>query len=702
MRAPLSVARRRLDTPFAVVGSLLFVVGAAGAVAQAALGSALEVALGSTAAAFVGVVLALLVGTGAGAAFTGAAMVRRARPLLVAGASLVAVAALELALARLWPAMARAPVALRALVGGPLLLVPSIATGMLLPVLARACVRDPRGSRRMSAPFWLALAGSAFGAALAAGVLLPSRGGAAVGIAAAASAMAGALAAFASWRWPVIHDAGPPAHPTPRSGPNPLALGAVAHGFLSGAALLVLGHLARVVTQGADGTLAAFLAGTFAGLGAGAAQARTMQLRYRDTAIVRALGASGLLLAATLPLWGLVPSAFAVGGTFLRSAPDAAVLHIVAALVTTALPAAWIGASFQLLLPHFAGGAIVRGAAQSAGAGAAGATLGASLASVLLVPWLGSQRALGVIALGFAALAIGLAWRGRARRSAVLTAIATAILVVVFPRWDAGRFAFRARLPATSQATENVASGFAATISGTVGVNGSVVELGIEERRTALLASLFAPRLEHAAATDDVAIGSALLGSPWARVTSSRLPSSLEALLPTSLRPAWQDPRSVRIEAHGLDALVRSPRTFQATIVHLTPACGGACAREVLGSARGALVDGGVAVVVARSPEPASLAALARAAFASSKYAALAAFGARAVVLSSGAPLAVPPGRLEALKDADAAATLDTVVAKGAALDACATTLLARREASLTTLRACGGGAAGAPAPVSR
>jgi len=109
-----------------------------------------------------------------------------------------------------------------------------------------------------------------------------------------------------------------------------------------------------------------------------------------------------------------------------------------------------------------------------------------------------------------------------------------------------------------------------------------------------------------------------------------------------------------------------------------------------------------VAVVVARSPEPASLAALARAAFASSKYAALAAFGARAVVLSSGAPLAVPPGRLEALKDADAAATLDTVVAKGAALDACATTLLARREASLTTLRACGGGAAGAPAPVSR
>src|SRR5262245_2937506 len=109
MAAAQQSARRRVDLPFAATAILLFGAGAAGEAAQVALGGALEEALRGATLAALAVTLALFAGAGIGATLVRQAPLRRARPLLVAGATLVALGALELVLLRAWHALAPAP-----------------------------------------------------------------------------------------------------------------------------------------------------------------------------------------------------------------------------------------------------------------------------------------------------------------------------------------------------------------------------------------------------------------------------------------------------------------------------------------------------------------------------------------------------------------------------------------------------------------
>ncbi len=712
---PVRVARRRADAPFAASAILLALAGGAGMLAQSGLGGPLEVAVGATAPAVVGCVLALMLGAGLGAAGARRRRVIRARPLVVAGLLLVVLAVLELALPRAWLVLSRMPLAVRALVGGPVLLAPSLCTGMVLPLVARDAARDSGGSRRITSLFAAALAGGSSGAALAACRYAPGLGlAAAVPTAAGATALAGLLAFGVAWRWPSLaraaRDARDPRRREERGrsersgtgeGPSALAMGSVGHGFLAGAALLVVAHVVRIAIGDAADAFPAALAGALAGLAVGAAYARTLLLHYRDTALVRASAAAGLVLACSAVVMGGLPGATVLLGSFLRAPGDAAALHVLVALVAAALPAAWVGASFQLLLPHLGAADSADGPSRTAGAGAAGATLGAAFAGVVLVPQLGSQRALTAIAVGFVALAVGLGWRGRARTSALVTALALLAVVAAAPRWDLTRAALgvEARGPAT-WAREGLSAGVVATTTdGALGTNGRRQGPTPDDDGLAALAAVLAPHLSAVLSPDELGVAAALFAAPWERVTIPRVAPSWHPHLPPLLRAAAEQPRAVPAAGRGLAAVERG--VADAVVLVPPSACGFGCAQAFAAAARDALGPGGVALFTVRDPEPAALAALLRAARAVFPHAGLAVTRTRAAVLGGLGPLEAPAGRVDALTahalamrgpGAVPAAAADsgfTVVALDGAADVCADAIALRGDASMPMLRSC-------------
>jgi spermidine synthase len=706
------VTRARRDAPFAAAAGLLALAGGAGMLAQSGLAGPLEAALGATAPAVVGAVLALLLGAGLGATAARGRGRLGAQPLVVAAAFLLGLAAVELLLPRAWAVLARAPLALRALVGGLVLLLPSLPTGAFFPLLAQGTARERGGSRRITLLFAVALAGGATGASLAACRYAPGAGlAAAVPVAAGLTALTGLLAFAVARRWPSSPaSARAAAARRPHDGPSPLAMGSIGHGFFAGGALLVVAHAVHLAIGDAAGALPATLAGTLAGLAAGAAQTRTLLLHYRETALVRASAAAGLVLACALVVMGTLPGAALVLGGFLRAPADAALLHLLVATLAAALPAAWVGASFQLLVPHLGEDTVADGAGRSAGAGAAGATLGAAFAGVVLVPLLGSQRALITIALGFAALAIGIGWRGRAKRSALLTAFALVVVVVAAPRWDLAPAALGPGVRgAATWAREGISAGVVATTAdGAVGTNGRTQGPTADDEALAELAATLAPRLSSAASPDELGVAAALFAAPWEHVTIPRVAPSWHPHLTAALRAAAEEPRAIPAAGRGLAGAARG--AADALIVAPPSACGAGCARALAVLAHDALAPGGVALFSVREPEPLALTALLRAARAVFPHAGLAVTATRAVVLGGMGPLEPPPGRIEALAARSAAApasgpaaTTATagIVALDAAVDACADAIALRADASLVTLRACASAAA-PPAVVSR
>ena len=691
---PRAVLRRRADAPFAGPAVALFLAGAAGMLAQSGLAGPLEAALGSPAPALVGCILALVLGTGLGAVLARVRHRTTGQHFVAPAEILGLLAAAELALPHAWAWIARGPLVARALVGGLLMFLPSLGTGALLPVLARRAAREVDGSRRVALLFAAAFAGGAVGAALAAGRYAPRAGlAAAVPAAALVTAIAAVISFLVSWRWRTPGDAAAPARKDRRrEGPSPLAMGSVALGFLGGGVLLAIAHVVRIATGDAADLLPASLAGTLLGLAAGSAHARTLLLHYRETALVRALCTTGLVVAASTIVMGALPAGGALLGSFLRTPADAAILHVLIAAAAAALPAAWIGASFQLLVPHLKEDLVGEAAARSAGAGTAGATLGAAFVGIVLLPLLGAQKALIALALGFSALALGLAWRGRARRSVLLTALTTVVVVVVLPRWDLARAAFGrdAAGPAT-WAREGVSAGVVATdASGAVATNGRVQGPTLDDEAVARLAAALAPNLASALAPDDLGIAAAILGVPWERVTIPRVPPSWHAHLSAPLRAAAEDPRATPAQARGLAG---SRAAASAVIVSLPTACGPGCAADLARNARDALAPDGVALIVVRDPEPVALAALLRATRAAFPHAALAITRARATVIGGRATLEPPPQRLDALAartpPIDARAALADVVAYDAGVDACAEALTRRGDTSPAGLRTC-------------
>ncbi len=484
----LACATVPLKPRFPLVAALFLVSGATGLLYEVAFSKLLAYVFGATAYAVSTVLAAFMAGLALGAHFGGRHAARLRRPLLAYGALEAAVGVVcaispllfealtsaYVTVARAAPDSLAALTAARAALTALVVVIPTVAMGATLPILSRlvAGAASDHAPRRLAALYAINTAGGALGAVASAYAVLPTLGvRGTLHAAALANLTIGAVAAAAALRGPepAAGSASPPAPvPAPASDPGSasapapvadsgsasapapedprflLAL-AAASGFLVFAAEVVETHLLALLIGNSAYAFGLMLAVFLVCLAAGAARAPRLARRHGPGALWRGLAASALALAATLPLWDQLPRLFAFAGKHVHSWAGREACRALAALAILALPTLWMGTTFPLLLQRIASRADV---AARVGRLTAANTLGTIAGSIatgyLVLPALGSQRALGAVAAAFA-LASVLAARasGRAdapdRARAVAVAAAAAVLAFALPAWDMAR-----------------------------------------------------------------------------------------------------------------------------------------------------------------------------------------------------------------------------------------------------------------------
>ncbi|WP_233562646.1 fused MFS/spermidine synthase [Sorangium cellulosum] len=473
---------------FPLVAALFFVSGATGLLYEVAFSKLLAYVFGATAYAVSTVLASFMGGLALGAHLGGRHAASARRPLVVYGVLEAIVGAicavspfLFEALTSAYVAVARAApdsltllTAARAALTALVVVVPTVAMGATLPVLSRILRADagaaPDGgapleghdaARRLSSLYAINTAGGAAGALSGAYVVLPHLGvRGALWSAAIANLVLGAVAIAAGLRGPAsapgaaaaARSAGalPPEARTPdaplrapadRGEPAFLLPLAFASGFLVFAAEVVQTHLLALLIGNSAYAFGLMLAVFLVCLAAGAARSHVLARRHGEGALWRGLVSAALSLAATIPLWDQLPRIFAFAGKHVDSWAGREACRALAALAILALPTLCMGTTFPLLLARAAAHADVAArVGRLTSANTLGTIAGSIVTGYLILPALGSERALLAIALAFALTAVLAAARARAELPRALAiAAAAAALAALAPRWDMAR-----------------------------------------------------------------------------------------------------------------------------------------------------------------------------------------------------------------------------------------------------------------------
>ncbi|AUX24756.1 spermidine synthase [Sorangium cellulosum] len=480
---------------FPLVAVLFFVSGATGLLYEVAFSKQLAYVFGATAYAVSTVLAAFMGGLALGAHLGGRHAAAARRPLVAYGVLEAIVGAICAVSPFLFEALTSAYVgvvraapdslalltAARAALTALVVVVPTVAMGATLPVLSRILRAEgaPDGdappaehdaARRLASLYAINTAGGAAGALSGAYVVLPHLGiRGALWSAAIANLLLGAVAVAAGLRGPALGPAAaPPRAPDARAAgagptaaraaaagapraPLPAATGpaepafllllAFASGFLVFAAEVVQTHLLALLIGNSAYAFGLMLAVFLVCLAAGAARSPALARRHGDSALFRGLVAAALSLAATIPLWDQLPWLFAFAGEHVHGWAGREGVRALAALAILALPTLCMGLTFPLLLARAAAHADVAArVGRLTAANTLGTIAGSIITGYLLLPALGSERALVAIALAFALLAVLAAARaGVEPRRALALAAAAAVLAALAPRWDMAR-----------------------------------------------------------------------------------------------------------------------------------------------------------------------------------------------------------------------------------------------------------------------
>ena len=440
--------------------------GATGLIDQLCFSKYLSYIVGSTAYAVSAVLAAFMTGLAIGAHWGGKASLRVVRPLRAYGVLelVVAMAVTATPFAFRWLTPLYADLArstpeslfglsmLRWLTALGVVVVPTMAMGATLPLLSRsfdtgeasaeaAALRE----RRLGALYAINTLGGALGALAAAYLILPTLGvDGTVFASAAGSALVGVLALTFGARVMVSAPRGEDASETRVVEPSaderrPLFILAFASGALVFAAEVVFTHLLALIIGNSAYAFGLILAAFLSCLFLGASRAPWVQGRFGDAALPLGLTASGLGLAVSLPLWDKLPFFFDNTGEVLTSFAAREAMRGIAAFLMLLIPTTLMGLTFPLLLQRVARyGNVGAWVGRLTAVNTLGAVLGALVTGYLVLPWLGSQRALLAIALCFALSAlVGLGWASAQRRKFTLLGIAATLLFALLsPRWD--------------------------------------------------------------------------------------------------------------------------------------------------------------------------------------------------------------------------------------------------------------------------
>jgi spermidine synthase len=468
---------RRVSRRFPLVAALFLVSGATGLLYEVAFSKLLAYVFGATAYAVSTVLAAFMGGLALGAHFGGRNAARVVRPLMVYGVLEVVVGAVcvaspaalswltlaYVALARSAPGSLPTITAARAVLTALVVVVPTVAMGATLPLLARVVAGarggDPGASgRRLAGLYAINTAGGAAGALASAYFILPALGIHGTMRAAALANVIIGMIAFLAGRaappealvepptsTPVVaaeQAAHPPAEIPPAEDRLFLAL-ALASGSLVFAAEVIETHLLALLIGNSAYAFGLMLAVFLVCLAVGAARAPAFARRHGASALSRGLRITALSIAVTLPLWAELPRVFTFAGKHIASFGGRELCRAVAALGILVLPTFWMGSTFPLLLERIAARPDV---AAKVGRLTMVNTLGTIAGSILtgyfILPELGSQGALAAVAAAFAVASLASARAAplapSERTHAWITAAVVA-LTLFMPRWDMAR-----------------------------------------------------------------------------------------------------------------------------------------------------------------------------------------------------------------------------------------------------------------------
>ncbi|WP_437285240.1 fused MFS/spermidine synthase [Sorangium sp. So ce406] len=716
---------------FPLVAALFFVSGATGLLYEVAFSKLLAYVFGATAYAVSTVLASFMGGLALGAHLGGRHAAAARRPLVVYGVLEAIVGAICAASPFLFEALTSAYVAVaraapdsltlltaaRAALTALVVVVPTVAMGATLPVLSRIVRADagaaPDGgappadhdaARRLASLYAINTAGGAAGALSGAYVVLPHLGirgalwsaaianlilGAvaiAAGLRVAAPALdAAAAARSAGARSPEARS--PEARPLDAPLPAPADRGepafllplAFASGFLVFAAEVVQTHLLALLIGNSAYAFGLMLAVFLVCLAAGAARSHVLARRHGEGALWRGLVSAALSLAATIPLWDQLPRIFAFAGKHVDSWAGREACRALAALAILALPTLCMGTTFPLLLARAAAHADVAArVGRLTSANTLGTIAGSIVTGYLLLPALGSERALLAIALAFALTAVLAAARARAELPrALAVAAAAAALAALAPRWDMARltsganvyFAMGPRPERIDFVREDVHGGVT-TVAHRAGVttmytNGKFQgDDGPEmtaQRRFAHFPSLFV-RDARAALVIGLGTGTTtgtIAAYPFERIDVAEIsPAIVEASRRFFAGPSLQaldDPR-VRLSLNdGRNELLVAQRRYDLIAIELTSVWFAGAAslysREFYELARSRLTEGGVLQqwVQLHHIRPRELAAVVRTMRSAFPHVALFVGGAQGILVASAAPLVASEARLAEL-----------------------------------------------------
>lgn len=450
------------QAPISLIVTLFLLSGGTALLYQVAFGKKLSTIFGATAYAVSAVLAAFMGGLALGSHLGGRYGGRVKRPLVVYGCAEVVVAAVcavtptffdgiaaaYLSAIEAMPSSLMAVSVVRALITSVVVLVPTIAMGVTLPMLARQ-VAGPgsRGARkRLATLYAINTAGGAVGALVSAYLVLPALGVYATMRAAALVNLGiGLVAIWKGRQGPELASAETDAEEGGGTAPlGMFALLAAASGLLVFATEVVDTHLLALLIGNSAYAFGLMLAVFLTCLSVGASLAQPLDRRFGASALPLALIATGLALVITLPLWGQVPLIFlgvgeGVSSWYLREGVRAG-----AALMVLVLPTTCMGLTFPLLLRRVASRAdVAKQVGRLTAINTVGSIAGSVASGYFILPALGSEHMIEAIALAFVACGLAAAaWDPRTRawrrpEPGMLVAAGLAVAcAVLIPAWD--------------------------------------------------------------------------------------------------------------------------------------------------------------------------------------------------------------------------------------------------------------------------
>ena len=443
---------------FRVLALLFFASGVAGLVDEVAFFKYLSLVFGATAYASSAVLVAFMGGLALGSFAASRLEKRTARPLLAYAGLELAVGGICALSPFLFGLVTRAYVSfaagagarlftltiLRSALASVVVLMPAVAMGATLPLVARA-VRGALASSRLAILYGLNTAGGAVGSLISAYAVLPALGLATTLRASAAlSATLGVVALFLGRGEP---SAAPPL-PGPRTSQRPaegegigaLLTAAVASGLFVFACEVVFVHTTALLVGTSVYVFGLILFIFLVALAAGAALSRPLVRAARaskSSALAWSFAATALSLALSLPLWDRLPDLFIALGPRVTSFAGRELVRGLVAFLAIFAPVACMGTSFPLLLD-------VAGARSDAGrvvgritaVNTVGSIAGSLLGGFVVLPVLGSQKSLVLVAAGYAFVAVGFRKLGPA-----VVAAAAVLCGTLLPAWNMARLA---------------------------------------------------------------------------------------------------------------------------------------------------------------------------------------------------------------------------------------------------------------------